>query len=468
MSKNIFAAIYLSIAAFSIPTAVGQEILSTEVEDTPQQIEMLSGWTDEVPDSTTFAPDSTIYAPDGRRWDEMLPAEAVGFALDTTIVMPPLPNYFFMPAVYDHFEFRDTVAMMDPMFSGRPELRWLEEQMVLQKSMERMKFNFFFRHPEKVLYNTAMLPQAPKQYRAVIDPTSHTVEIKEIVVEPVKGTTLTADEVKKRHWIRKFEASLLFTQAYVSPNWYQGGNNNTNISGNLFYNVKLNQQYHPNLIFDFTAQYKLGLNSAPNDTLRNYSISDDLLQLNTIFGVKAAKRWYYSFTGQFKTQMFNSYTSNTRNLRSAFLSPGEFTGGLGMTYDYSNKKKTFSFYASLAPLSYNLKICTNKELDETRYGIHPGHTTLSTYGSTAEFKLFWRLAYNITFDSRLFTFSNFERIQSDWENTLRFEINRFLSTQIYAHIRYDTNGVPAEGTKWKKLQVKEIFSLRFTYTFSSI
>lgn len=461
MSLKYLATVILNITLLSSVSAYAQENAPLEINTQDQQIEMLPNWDDE-------APDSTIYAPDGRRWDEMLPAEAVGFALDTTIVVPPLPNYFFMPAIYDHFEFRDSVALMDPMFSGVPQLRWIENRQLINRSMQRMKYDLFFNHPEKVRYNISMLPQAPKAYHAVIDPTNHTVEIKETITGPTDKTTLVAEEVKKRHWIRTFNASLQFSQAYVSPNWYQGGNSNLNMLGQLYYNVKLNQEYHPNLLFDFTAQYKLGMNSAPDDSLRNYSISDDLLQLNTTFGIKAAKRWYYSFTGQFKTQLLNSYTSNTHDLRSAFLSPGELTAGIGMTYNYATPKKNFTFDASLAPISYNLKICTNSQIDETKYGIHPGHNTISKYGSTAEFKLSWKLTYNISFNSRLFTFSDYSQIQSDWENTMIFEINRFLTTKVYAHIRYDSRGVPAEGTNWKKLQVKEILSLGFAYKFSSI
>lgn len=111
--------------------------------------------------------------------------------------------------------------------------------------------------------------------------------------------------VKKRHWIRTFASSLQFSQAYVSPNWYQGGNNNLNTLIKVQYDVKLNPKYHPNLLFVSTLRYKLGLNSAPDDDLRNYSISEDLLQFNSTLGIKAASRWYYSLTAQFKTQIFN-------------------------------------------------------------------------------------------------------------------------------------------------------------------
>ena len=78
------------------------------------------------------------------------------------------------------------------------------------------------------------------------------------------------------------------------------------------------------------------------------------------------------------------------------------------------------------------------------------------------------MAYNITFSSRIFAFTDYDSAQADWENTLMFEINRFLTTQIYAHMRYDSRGVRAEGTKWKKLQIKEILSIGFAYKFSSI
>ena len=75
---------------------------------------------------------------------------------------------------------------------------------------------------------------------------------------------------------------------------------------------------------------------------------------------------------------------------------------------------------------------------------------------------------NISLRSRFFTFSDYNVIQADWENTLLFEINRFLTTQIYAHLRYDSQGIRAEDSNWKKLQLKEILSIGFAYKFSSI
>ena len=232
--------------------------------------------------------------------------------------------------------------------------------------------------------------------------------------------------------------------------------------------MKLNTQYHPNLLFETTAQYKLGINSAPDDTIHAYNITDDLFQVNTTFGIRAHKRWYYSFTGQFKTQLLNSYQSNTNNLRSSFLSPGELTAGIGMTYNYANPAKTFTFDASLAPLSYALRTCISTKIDPTNYNIEAGRKTSHHFGSTAELKLYWKICYNITYSTRLFAFTDYETAQVDWEHTLQFEINRFLTTQIYCHARYDSSTPRCDDPSWKKLQIKEIFSIGLAYKFSTI
>ncbi len=378
------------------------------------------------------------------------------------------PDVFFMPAIYDKYSFHKPLTVSENVHSGDPQMRWVEDYDVLSRQMLTLRQYLFFNRPGAVRYNMATLPEAPKQYVTELDPSDFSIKIRETVSGPAEVPTITAAEVQKKHWIRTFSASLQFSQAYVSPNWYQGGNNNLNALGNIYYNVKLNEAYHPNLLFETTAQYKLGMNNAPDDSIHDHNISEDVFQLNTTFGIKAAKRWYYSFTGQFKTQLLNSYKSNTRELKSAFLSPGELTAGIGMTYTYENTPKTVKFDASIAPVSYHLMTCVNDKIDPGLYGIDPGKRSVSKFGSTVELKLAWRITYNIVFNSRVFAFTDYDSFYADWENTLAFEINKFLTTQIYAHLRYDTQTPYVEDTDWKKLQIKEIFSIGFAYKFSSI
>lgn len=389
-------------------------------------------------------------------------------AYDTVVVMRKLPATFFAPAVYNSFEFADTASFLKSDYSGNPAMRWIEEEVAMSRKMNYIQRALFTQHPDYVKYNIAMLPEAPKKFHAVLNPEDHTIEIRELASEAPESPTIEAAPIQKKHWIRTFDASLQFSQAYISPNWYQGGNNNLNALANIYYNVKLNQEYHPKLLFETTAQYKLGMNSAPDDSIHNYSISEDLLQITSTFGIKAAKRWYYSLSANFKTQLLNSYESNTRTLRSAFLSPSELTIGLGMTYNYTNPKKNVTFDASIAPLSYNLKTCINEKVDPTLYGIDAGKKIKHQFGSSAEVKLLWKIAHNVTYSSRVFAFSDYSSIQADWENKLAFDVNRFLSTQIFCHVRYDSSTPPCDSEKWKKLQVKEILSIGFSYKFSSL
>ena len=69
--------------------------------------------------------------------------------------------------------------------------------------------------------------------------------------------------------------------------------------------------------------------------------------------------------------------------------------------------------------------------------------------------------------SRLFVFTDYTYLQSDWENTISFDINRFLSTQLYVHVRYDSSTPRLEDSKWHTWQIKEILSLGFSYKFAT-
>ena len=386
---------------------------------------------------------------------------------DTTMVFAPLPKIMLLPPVYSGYEMFDNWDPFKPEIGKDAWMNWIDSAKAVDTRSAITMQNFMVNHPDLVPNNIAFMAQPPRKFYATVNPSDHKIEIKEYGVEAPEKMDV---EVKKRHWIRTFSASLQFSQAFISPNWYQGGNNNLNFLANIFYNVKLNQAFHPKLLFETTMQYKLGINSAPDDSLRNYSISEDLLQINSTFGIKAARHWYYSITGQFKTQLLNSYLVNSNTLASAFLSPAELNLGLGMTYNYAAPKGNVTFDATISPLSYNLKICTKPDnvLAHATFGIDPDKKTKSEIGSSAEVKLGWKITDNITFTSRIFAFTNYHNFTADWENTLAMAINKFLTTQIYVHARYDTDTPPVENPHWHKLQLKEILSFGVAYKFSSL
>lgn len=436
----------------------------------------------QLPDSATLViedieefltPDEDVTIDDLIEETDSVPVPTWPLSVDSllnTMYVPttPLPAYYFRPAVFDSFQLLDTlrlpskndISLFDPIYG------WLATENYHHNLVGRAKQSFFVFVPDRVLYDEAHLPEPPHKFEAKVDPETAKIEIKEL---PVKQAPTKQMEVvfERRHWLRTFNSAVQFSQAYVSPNWYQGGNNNINVLVNLNYNVKLNSAFHKKLLFETSFAYKLGMNDAPSDSLRNYSISEDLFQFNMLAGYKASKFWYYSTNVSFKTQFLRNFKTNTRDLKGAFLSPGELNVGVGMTYNYTNPKKTFTLDASISPFSWNMKTCINHKMNETSYGIKPGHKTVSQYGSNAEGKLSWAICDNISLKSRLFVFTNYDYAYGDWENTLSFNINRYLSTQIYVHMRYDTS-TSSDDDSWRKFQLKEILSFGFAYKFSSI
>ena len=381
-----------------------------------------------------------------------------------------LPAGKFGPVVFGKYHFLDTVPMImpnnrDPRFASA--YKWLDNLADGERMMADIRQRYEIASPLTVRYNAAYMPDVPKEFRAFIDKGTTRIKFEEIKIDHRSLNEVQTD-IEQRHWLKTFDASLQFSQAYISPNWYQGGNNNLNMIGQINYNVKLNQKFYPKILCETNIQYKLALNSAPDDSIHSYNITEDIFQLNTTFGYKAARRWYYSANILFKTQIFNSYPTNSRNRNAALLSPGELNVGLGMTYSYANPKKTVNFGTSISPLSWNLKTCINDEVDETAYGLERGHKTKNKIGSSAECTLEWKIAYNIVYHSRLFLFTDYDYAYGDWEHTVDFNINRFLSTRLYVHMRYDTSTPSNPDNSWRKFQLKEIFSFGFAYHFGTI
>lgn len=343
---------------------------------------------------------------------------------------------------------------------------WLRDALTQSRISQDFMYGLMVYSPNTVDYTYWDLPVPP---RLPEDDITLGTYIRNLNLPEISTSDalLPEFEQKKKHWLHNFNTGLQFSQAYVSKNWYQGGNNYVALLYNFYWDVQLNQTYHPNEIFQSTVNYKFGLNSIEQNAVgRRYSISEDNFQYNVKYGFKAFKRWFYTITGQFKTQFFNNYKTNTDIRSASFLSPGDLNLGLGMTYNYANAKKSFNMTASIAPLSYNLKICIDKYIDPTQFNISPGHKTHNEFGSSGEVNMTWQATSNISMRTRLFAFTDYSYFQGNIETTWDFAINKFLSTQIYANLRYDSSS-DFNLCKWHHWMLKEILSFGLSYTFSS-
>ncbi|MGM9804403.1 MAG: DUF3078 domain-containing protein [Muribaculaceae bacterium] len=378
-------------------------------------------------------------------------------------------SYAFVPLIFRHQKLStDTIAQWHSPsgYALNVDRDWINNEITELNKVDRLRYSTIASTPQAVIYNSRELPEAPKEFISVVDPKKRTLSIVAPDYKDKVGLDAQSKKIKMHNWLHTFTTTLQFTQAYMSENWYQGGNNNLNILGDFQWTVELNQILHPNYLFSNTVRYKIGINSAPNDTLRSYSISDDLLQINTQIGIKAVKKWYYSATMQFKTQVLNNYAANTNNRNTSLLSPGELNVGVGITYNNASKDNWRTFNLSIQPVSYNMKMCISDENPSaTRFGIKEGHHTAHDVGSKLEARVSCKFNQSVSWSSRLYVFSNYEYVQGDWENTFNFNVTRNLITQFYTHLRYDKSA--ARNDKWNFWQFKEILSFGITYRFAT-
>ena len=245
------------------------------------------------------------------------------------------------------------------------------------------------------------------------------------------------------------------SQIYISDNWYQGGTSNINLISTQAYSIKYND-YNDKILFENKIQWNLNISSAPDDTLRNYSISEDLFRIDSKFDYKAFKNFYYSTSLYFKTQFFNNYKKNTETRTASFLSPGELSYNLGMSHNYTSKNKSFTSSVSVSPFSYNLKTCIDEEMDPTKFGIEKEKKILHKFGSSFDTNIKWQFMRNMYLSSRLYYFTSYKHVQIDFENTFNFVLNRYFSTRIEFKMRYDDSADPNE--KGSFIQIKEMLS----------
>lgn len=346
------------------------------------------------------------------------------------------------------------------------DMDWLNNALRGHRRMDDNRYRLMIDNPDIVRFNERRLPKPPKEIVVETDPSATELEVDIEKIDGGKFKPIDRREIKNHNWLHTFVGSLHGTQAYISSNWYQGGENNLNLLADVQWDCNYNQKLHPKWLFNNTLHYRLGIATAKGDSLRNYSINEDNFQFNSQLGYKAVKNWYYSATLLFKTQLLNNYVTNSRTLAAAFLSSGELNLGLGMTYDYKDKDGYKLFNLSIAPLSYNMKICRDiVKFDPTKFGIEAGHHTKHNFGSNIEAKFEWKITPSITWKTRFYAFTDYKYVQGDWENTLSFAVNSFLNTQIFTHLRFDKSRPWNED--WKYWQFKEILSFGLTYKFAT-
>jgi hypothetical protein len=107
------------------------------------------------------------------------------------------------------------------------------------------------------------------------------------------------------------------------------------------------------------------------------------------------------------------------------------------------------------------------DVDVRRFGIEEGKVYNLDLGSTINFNMIYDMTRFITWTSKFTYFTSYEKVISEFENTLNMSLTNALSTRIQVNMRYD-DGVPShdkDGNRYPfgLLQVNQMLSFGLNY-----
>ncbi len=263
---------------------------------------------------------------------------------------------------------------------------------------------------------------------------------------------------KPNFWKFKSNVVLQVMQNYISENWYQGGESNYSWLTQFTLEAEYNNKQK--VLFTNVLETKLGFISTKNDTYHKFRSNQDLLRLTNKLGFRATKHWYYTLMLQSWTQFYPGYRSNDRKVYSDFMSPFESIFSVGM--EYKLNVKNFSINATVSPFACDFKYVSRDEL-ATSFGLKEGKNTDFSFGSNITVKYNWQICNNISWDSRIYYYTNYEKAQLEWENTFNLRLNKYLTTKLFLYPRFD-DSVQREPGK-SLLQFKEFLSFGLDIKF---
>lgn len=391
------------------------------------------------------------------------------WSLQESLIINPL----FMPVLFtgkilpDNFTLYKPFEILSKPDYGLPvHTSNLFEKEIYEKEMQRKAYLYLtFHHPEAIKYIAGILPKdIPIPEEIKVNPYRDLFKIEPL---PDYGNMGKPQKFipKPRFWIANFEHSLQFSQNYISPNWYKGGNSNLNL---LSYNKFQHKYEKEKVSIENKIEYKLGLYTSTSDSLRNFRIGEDIFSINSSYGYKAFSKWYYTVSLGFWTQFFNNYYENRNDLKSSsFLSPVNLNIGLGMEYKLnkkfpSDKYKKIDFTANISPFSFNYKYIYDDKVDHNRYGLTPDQKALNNFGSKINTNFTYNFNRQVSWISEFYYFTSYEKVESEFKNTLNMAINRYFSTKFFFNVRFD-DGVIKKKSSDSYFQYYEILSFGFNY-----
>ena len=337
-----------------------------------------------------------------------------------------------------------------------------------QMSIDRSLMSIYIKHPEWIIDTEQRLSEEGgieyKPNKPIVNDEEMTSHAEEVVI-PKNQTNIsepvTLVTVRPNFWSYAGDYSLQFLQNYVSDNWYRGGESNYSMIGAATLQANYNDK--EKIKWDNKLEMKLGMQSSQGDTLHNYKSSEDLIRLTSKLGVQATKKWYYTLQAIASTQFTHGYKANDPAVYSDFMSPLNINLSLGMDYKVEWFDKRLTGTVNISPIAGNFKYVDRLSLAK-KYGIDEGKHSLWDLGSTFTTDLSWTISDLIKWKTRLYAYTTYHRAEVEWENTVTFQLSKYISTQVFVYPRFD-DSAKKRNSKYGYFQLKEYWSLGFNYSF---
>lgn len=386
-----------------------------------------------------------------------------------TVIYDPL----FLPIVFDgkilpsRLNFIPKDANYErPKFHLIPEDSTFAPQIKRAEVIQARRKDFYMNMSNigDVRYNASVLKSIPKlneedatkrNFLHDLIATDDAIQITPVEMEKINPGYI--------YWVKNGEHAVQIAQNYISDNWNTGGNSSFFIRNAHKFTLNYAKD---KVTFDNTVEWRLNLQSTPSDKEHDINISEDLFRLENKLGFKAFNNWSYSTRLETRTQFFNTYPLNSRDKYTSFLSPLIMNAAIGMSYKLekkykSDKAKKLDLVLGLSPLSVNYTYVRDENVDETRFGLEKGERSLTEIGSLVSTNLTFKFSRYMSWTSRFRYFTNYERVEVDFENKFDMSFSRFLSTTVVLNTRFDDN-VPRDE-KLGFLQINQLISFGLNY-----
>ncbi len=202
--------------------------------------------------------------------------------------------------------------------------------------------------------------------------------------------------------------------------------------------------------------------------------NDDKFEITSRYGLSAFKKWYYSAELNFNTQIFRGYKypkAKNPDVLSAFLAPSTTYLKIGLDY---KPNKILSLF--LSPLTMkNVYVRDTALVNPTSFGISEGRKAFWEPGLNADLGYKTKITEDISYETKYKMFFNykdpFKKFDLNWENNFKMQLNSYIDMRLMFHFIYDDDvKFPVfdadgndTGRKEAKLQIKEFFTIGFSY-----